>query len=76
MQKEFFALAYKSQKQFNLLSPNCYLIIGSHETMKKDQKECFENFRRNIVGLEILTFDEIFQKLFFVLSILKQKRNN
>jgi len=71
-QKDFYSLVYNSKDKFNLISPKCYLIIGNQELMNKEEIKSFELFRKNISNVTILTYDELFEKLFFVLSIIKK----
>lgn len=71
-QKNFYSLVHNSNSSFNLISPNCYLIIGNQESMSKSEKECFELYRKNLANTTIITFDELFEKAFFVLTMIQQ----
>lgn len=71
-QKNYYSLNKTSELSFNLISPNSYLIIGNQESLKKEEKECFELFRKNFNGVNIITFDELFEKAFFVLTMMNK----
>lgn len=71
--KNYYSLMATSDKEMKMLSPRCYLIIGSIDILNKDQRECFELFRKNLKSIEIITFDELFEKLFFVLSMVSNR---
>jgi hypothetical protein len=73
-QKEYYSILYASGGDFNLHSPSCFLIIGSLENMDAEERSCFELFRKNLSNITIITFDELFQKLFFILSIIQAKK--
>jgi hypothetical protein len=71
-QKNFYTLNNTSNLNFNLISPNSYLIIGNQENLNKEEKECFEIFRKNMNGITIITFDELFEKAFFILTMMNK----
>lgn len=71
-QKDYYSLVYNSDDKFDLISPRCYLIIGNQELMDKEEVKSFELFRKNLSNVTVLTYDELFEKLFFVLSIIKR----
>ncbi len=71
-QKNYYALSNNSNLNFSLISPNTYLIIGNQEILNKEQKECFENYRKNLNGITIITFDELFEKAFFILTMMNK----
>lgn len=50
-------------------NPKCYLIIGNTTELDDDgKKECFELFRRNCKDVEIITYDEIYEKIKYVVD--------
>ncbi|REC62397.1 hypothetical protein DRF65_09875 [Chryseobacterium pennae] len=71
-QKNYYSLNKTSELSFNLISPNSYLIIGNQENLRKEEKECFELYRKNLNGITIITFDELFEKAFFVLTMMNK----
>jgi len=72
-QKNYYSLNNNSSSTFNLISPNSYLIIGNQENLSKEEKECFELYRKNLNGITIITFDELFEKTFFVLNMISNE---
>ncbi len=54
-QKNYYSLKFNSNIDFNLVSPNLYLIIGNQENLSREEKECFENFRKNFKGITLIT---------------------
>lgn len=71
-QKNFYALNQNSNLTFKLISPNAYLIIGNQERLNKEEKESFELFRKNLNGITIITFDELFEKAFYILTMMNK----
>lgn len=71
--KNYYSLVYNSEDKFDLISPRCYLIIGSQEKMDSQEKKSFELFRKNLSNITILTYDELFEKLFYVLTLIKKE---
>ena len=53
-------------------NPKCYLIIGNKKELSEEDKdgkeECFELFRRNCKDVEIITYDEIYEKIKYIVS--------
>lgn len=55
-----------------LVRPRSYLVVGSltqfsdeHGVAEKRYK-CFENFRRSLMGAEVLTYDELFARAYYL----------
>lgn len=71
-QKNFYTLNSTSNINFKLISPSSYLIIGNQENLSYEQKECFELFRKNLNGISIITFDELFEKAFYILTMMNK----
>lgn len=72
-QKDYYSLMHNSEVSFEIISPRCYLIIGNQEKLNKIERKSFELFRKNLSNVTILTYVELFEKIFFVLSILEQE---
>lgn len=64
-QKEFYATKIKSMQNGNLETFNskCVVLIGSTKDLDNNQKYSFELFRSNSRDVEILTFDELQEKI-------------
>jgi len=56
-------------------SVECILIIG-RIPKEKERKKSFELFRHNSRDVRIFTFDELFQKLEYIYSFLKEEDDN
>lgn len=69
-QKNYYSINNNSDTQFDLISPSSYLIIGNQENLTKPEKECFELYRKNLNGITIITFNELFEKAFFILNMM------
>lgn len=65
LQRNYSDLTRNSQHPFQSFNPQCIVIIGCLETEKftETQKRSFEIFRNDFKNVEILTFDELFNKV-------------
>jgi hypothetical protein len=70
IQKDFYSINYNSEDKFKVFNPKCILIIGSFETLKEDERETFELFRNEFKTVDIVTFDELFDKIYMLLKLL------
>jgi hypothetical protein len=72
LQKQFFALAKNSEKKFDVFNPKSIVIIGSLELEKLEngRLKSFELFRHSNKDVEIITYDELFNKIEIFLSLL------
>ena len=64
------------QECYNIanFNPKCYLIIGNTEELNDEGKnECFELFRRNCKDVEIITYDEIYAKIKYIVNNFNEK---
>lgn len=62
----------QSVSNFEVLSPKCIVIIGKLGSMNQEQKAAFENFRNNLNNVQILTFDELYQRIADLIKILSE----
>ncbi len=65
LQKEFYKL---SSGKFISFNPKCMLIIGLLRDLKGNQLKSFELFRNNLKDVEIITFDELFERTNLILG--------
>lgn len=72
-QKEFDHLKRKSKKNFETFNSKCVVLIGSLKDLTVEQKYCFELFRSNSRDVEILTFDELQNKIQSLQEIMTTK---
>jgi hypothetical protein len=56
-------------RNFQVLNPKCFVIIGKYNDLTKQQTKCFELFRNTNKDIEILTFDEVYEKMCSLLTI-------
>lgn len=65
------ALRINSTTDFNVLHPKCIVITGTLEGLGKEEIRSLELFRNNLNGVEIITYDELFQKAESLLEIMQ-----
>ena len=58
-------------KKYNIYDPKSILIVGRKSNLTNSQKTCFELIRNNQKHVDIVTFDELLQKLEGLSQILK-----
>src|SRR5690606_27989057 len=58
-------------KSFGLLDPKVVLIIGQRSLLSERQRAAFELFRNNLKNIDVVTFDEVLEKLLGLRSILR-----
>lgn len=59
--------------RYNILDPKVILIIGQKKNLNENQIECFELIRNNQNSVDIVTFDELLQKIKSLKEILNTK---
>ena len=70
--KYYYTLCHQSASQFEVLSPKCVVIIGKLASMNSTQIAAFESFRNSLSGVQILTFDELYQRVIDLIAILSE----
>mgnify|MGYP006435091433 CR=1 FL=1 len=65
------AIRNNSSTDFDLLHPKCIVITGTTEDLDDEEIRSFELFRNNLNGVEIITYDELFQKTESFLEIMQ-----
>lgn len=63
LMKEYNNLFISSFQPFTAFMPKCVVIIGKLSTMDPHEKAAFENYRNSLSNVEIVTFDEVLQRL-------------
>jgi len=73
LQDNFTQLTRDRPNEFNVFSPRALLIIG-HLPAEQDavRRRSFETYRNNVRALEIITFDELLEKVRVLLQVLEQ----
>ena len=61
----------KADEFFDVFNPRCVLVVGSISDMTKNQRSNFDIFRNSMGNVEIITFDEIKEKLDNFANLLK-----
>ena len=57
--------------KYPTLDPKVILIVGQKSALSEEQKNCFELLRNNQKNIEIVTFDELLQKIETLMSALQ-----
>lgn len=70
LMKEYSHLAQNSQGEFRAFLPKCYIIAGNLSSLNQGQINDFENFRGCLSGIEIITFDELVERINGLLLVL------
>lgn len=69
--KEFNSL--RSKEDITSFNPNCIIIIGTLKDLDKKQYKAFELIRSGLRDVEIITFDELYERIKSILSIFKKE---
>jgi len=69
---EFYSLHYNTDNKFEVSNPKSLLLIGSLSDLSTSEKKTFEIFRNELKNVDILTFDELFEKTNNLFKILKE----
>lgn len=69
--KEYYKLQ-DDESSFNAFSPKCVVLVGSIEAEMDNaiKLKSFELFRNSLSGIQVITFDEIFEKASDVLDLV------
>lgn len=73
LMRESHDLLSKTPEDLRIYYPKCLLVIGSFksEMDSEDKIKAFENFRSQQMNMEIITFDEILERIKAIVTILK-----
>jgi hypothetical protein len=76
-QKDTIQKFYQKHAEYSVFNPKTILIIGSEENekMNEDQRACFELFKNSNKEIEIITFDELFEKIKNLRSLLSSTKS-
>ncbi|MBL6445683.1 DUF4263 domain-containing protein [Fulvivirga sp. 29W222] len=77
-QRNYYALTDGSENGLKSFHPKCLLIAGSREMEEMDdnQNRSFGIFRNSLKDVEIITYDELYEKIKDVYDIFKKNDNN
>lgn len=72
-------LGSESDTRFSAFDPKCLLIVGmvsgcedaSDESKTRERRKSFELFRNQLNGVQVVTFDELFDKVELLINVLE-----
>jgi hypothetical protein len=64
-------LASKSDNYFEVFNPSCMVIIGHTNQLDKDRISSFDLYRSNCRYIQIVTYDEMFEKIKTLIDLLE-----
>lgn len=73
LHKQYYEIARDTKEHFEAHSAKCLIVIGRTMGLTDDQLRAFELFRANSRDVEINTFDEVYEKLKALQSLMKGK---
>ena len=75
LQKSFYTLARSEAVDYKVFNPRCLLIVGSleNEGLINEQMKSFDLFRNDQRNIDIITFDEFFKKVDYLIRILEDE---
>lgn len=64
LSKDFYGLAHESGGNFEVWQPPCIVLAGhtKRELIDRPRRRCFELYRRGLHGVEVVSFDELFER--------------
>lgn len=72
IQKEFYSLARKSARPFEVFNPKCMVIAGTiNDQWDSEQVKSFELIRNDSKSIEVITFDELFKRAEMLIGLLE-----
>jgi hypothetical protein len=76
LQKSYATLFISGNKDYKTFNSTCIVLIGSISDLTEKQQECFELFRSNSKDVDIITFDELLEKIKLFQNLMKRKSKN
>ncbi|HUM70281.1 MAG TPA: DUF4263 domain-containing protein [Chloroflexota bacterium] len=72
----FASLQSNNQYELESFEPICLIIAGTHqsELTNPTKKRSFELFRSHLQGVQVITYDELFEKVRLMIELLEGKR--
>ena len=70
--KEYYTLCHQGSQPFEVMTRKCVVIIGKISTMDSGQIAAFENFRNSLNNILVITFDELYQRIIDLITILSE----
>ena len=74
--QNYVALVNSEDSVFETFNPRCIVIIGNlhRELVEKKQRKSLELFRMGLKDVQIITYDELFGKVEFLVNLLEGKK--
>lgn len=74
LEKEYYGLLAKSAIEGTVFNPKCLLVIGNliHEDFNKAETQSFELFRNDLKSVDIITYDELFEKVRLMSELIQK----
>lgn len=72
--RDYAQLRIDYEREFKVFSPKCVLIAGKLEGLNEKQLQSFEIYRKELKNVTIITYDELFQKVQMLLSLLAERK--
>ncbi|EMJ48718.1 Shedu immune nuclease family protein [Leptospira santarosai] len=72
--KNYYSLASNTEDVFHVYDPTCILIVGncSKELTDKEKLKSFELFRQQLGNIQVVTFDELFEKMRILIGMFER----
>ncbi|MDO6395961.1 DUF4263 domain-containing protein [Leptospira santarosai] len=72
--KNYYSLASNTEDVFHVYDPTCILIVGncSKELTDKEKLKSFELFRQQLGNIQVVTFDELFEKMKILIGMFER----
>ncbi len=73
LQKSFYTLAHGEATSYSVFNPRCLLVVGSlsNENIRGRKLKVFDLFRNDQRNVDIITYDELFEKVESLIKILE-----
>ncbi len=73
LSEQYTSLTRGQGSLFESFNPECVIIVGNAQTQleERDQRKSFELFRRQLPGVHIITYDEMFAKAENLIGVLE-----
>ena len=69
--KSYSDLLRKTDDFFRVNNINCFLVYGTINSLSKEEKDAFENFRNELRSIHIIGFDELLARVINLLKLFE-----
>lgn len=67
----YYTLNAETNEEFYAININCIIIVGKLEGLDKTKITSFVNYRNELRSVDIITFDELLNKIDFMITLLE-----